>query len=66
MLKFGIRDKYVKMTNFEDMSTKKKENEPGSEDFETLKLKKRVNRTGETTPNGRDEGYSFLRLCRYC
>jgi hypothetical protein len=42
MLKFGIRDKYVKMTNFEDMSTKKKENEPGSKDFETLKLKKRV------------------------
>ena len=42
MLKFGIRDKYVKMTNFEDMSRKKKYNEHGSEDFETLKLKKRI------------------------
>ena len=38
----SISDKYVKFTNFEDMPTKKKDNEPGSEDFETLKLKKRI------------------------
>ncbi|MFN6020288.1 MAG: hypothetical protein ACK49F_07880, partial [Bacteroidota bacterium] len=39
---FGIVDKYVKITNFENMPTKKKDIEPGSEDFETLKLKKRI------------------------
>jgi ABC-type phosphate transport system auxiliary subunit len=39
---FGIVDKYVKITNFEDMSMKKKDIELGSEDFETLKLKKRI------------------------
>ena len=39
---FGIVDKYVKITNFENMPTKKKDIGPGSEDFETLKLKKRI------------------------
>ena len=39
---FGIVDKHVKITNFENMPTKKKDIEPGSEDFETLKLKKRI------------------------
>ena len=42
MRKFGIKDKCVKTTNFKDMPTKKKDIEPGSEDFETLKLKKRI------------------------
>jgi hypothetical protein len=42
MRKFGIKDKCVKTTNFKDMPTKKKANEPSSEDFETLKLKKRI------------------------
>jgi len=39
---FGIVDKYVKITNFENMPMKKKDIELGSEDFETLKLKKRI------------------------
>jgi hypothetical protein len=42
MRKFGIKDKCLKTTNFKDMPTKKKDNETGSEDFETLKLKKRI------------------------
>jgi hypothetical protein len=42
MRKFGIKDKCVKTANFKDMPTKKKDNEPSSEDFETLKLKKRI------------------------
>ena len=39
---FGIVDKYVKITNFKNMPMKKKDIELGSEDFETLKLKKRI------------------------
>jgi len=42
MRKFGIEDKFVKHTNFEVMSKRKKEIEVESDDFETLKLKKRV------------------------
>ena len=42
MRKFGIIDKYVKNTNFEDMPTKKKDIKPDSGEFETLKLKKRI------------------------
>ena len=42
MRKFGIEDKFVKNTNFEVMPTQKKDKAQSSEDFETLKLKKRI------------------------
>jgi hypothetical protein len=42
MRKLGIEDKYVKHTNFEGMPKRKKEIEVGSDEFETLQLKKRV------------------------
>lgn len=42
MRKFGIEDKFVKKTNFDMMSTQKKEKSQASDDFETLKLKKRI------------------------
>lgn len=42
MVQFGIQDKLAKKTNFVSMSNKKKDKEPISEDFETLKLKKRI------------------------
>lgn len=42
MRKFGIEDKFVKHTNFEVMSKRKKEIEAESDDFETLQLKKRI------------------------
>ena len=42
MRKFGIEDKFVKNTNFVSMPTRKKDKEQSSEDFETLKLKKRI------------------------
>ena len=42
MRKFGIEDKFVKKTNFDIMSTQKKEKSQASDDFETLKLKKRI------------------------
>ena len=42
MRKFGIEDKFVKNTNFVDMPKRKKDKEVSSEDFETLKLKKRI------------------------
>ena len=42
MRKFGIEDKFVKNTNFVYMPKQKKEKEHSSEDFETLKLKKRI------------------------
>lgn len=42
MRKFGIEDKFVKNTNFVSMPTRKKDKEHNSEDFETLKLKKRI------------------------
>ena len=42
MRKFGIADKFVKNTNFVSMPNKKKDKEPISEGFETLKLKKRI------------------------
>jgi hypothetical protein len=42
MRKFGIEDKFVKNSNFVSMPTRKKDKEQSSEDFETLKLKKRI------------------------
>jgi transposase len=42
MRKFGIEDKFVKNTNFVIMPTRKEDKEQSSEDFETLKLKKRI------------------------
>ena len=42
MRKFGMGDKFVKNTNFVYMPKQKKEKEHSSEDFETLKLKKRI------------------------
>ena len=42
MRKFGIEDKFVKNTNFVSMPTEKKDKDPSSDDFETLKLKKRI------------------------
>lgn len=42
MRKFGIEDKFVKKTNFDRMSTQKKEKSQTSDEFETLKLKKRI------------------------
>lgn len=42
MRKFGIEDKFVKNTNFVSMSKQKKQQPEGSDDFETLKLKKRI------------------------
>lgn len=42
MRKFSIKDKFVKNSNFASMPTQKKDNEHSSEDFETLKLKKRI------------------------
>ncbi|WP_445749996.1 MULTISPECIES: hypothetical protein [Flavobacteriaceae] len=42
MRKFGIEDKFVKNTNFVSMSKQKKQQEESSDDFEMLKLKKRI------------------------
>lgn len=42
MRKFGIEDKFIKNTNFVSMPAQKKDKEHSSEDFETLKLKKRI------------------------
>ena len=42
MRKFGIEDKFLKNINFEIMPKQKKDNAQSSEDFETLKLKKRI------------------------
>jgi hypothetical protein len=42
MRKFGIADKFVKNHNFASMPTRKKEEGKSPEDFETLKLKKRI------------------------
>lgn len=42
MRKFGIDDKYAKRSNFEHMPKRKKEVDLHCEDFESLKLKKRV------------------------
>lgn len=42
MRKFGIEDKFIKNINFVSMPTRKKDKEQSSEDFETLKLKKRI------------------------
>jgi transposase len=42
MVHFGIEDKFIKNTNFVSMPTQKKDKEQSSEDFETLKLKKRI------------------------
>lgn len=42
MRKFGIKDKAVKKSNFDYMSKRKKEVEIESEDYEILKLKKRI------------------------
>lgn len=42
MRKFGIEDKFVKNTNFDSMPKRKKDVEVGSDEFETLKLKKRI------------------------
>lgn len=42
MRKFGIEDKFVKNTNFVSMPSRKNDKEHSSEDFETLKLKKRI------------------------
>ena len=42
MRKLGIEDKFVKNTNFVSMPTRKENKEQSSEDFETLKLKKRI------------------------
>jgi transposase len=42
MRKFGIEDKFEKSLNFVSMSTRKKDKEQSSEDFETLQLKKRI------------------------
>ncbi len=42
MCRFGIQDKFKKMPNFVSMSNRKKEKQTDSEDFETLKLKKRI------------------------
>ena len=42
MRKLDIKDKYVKNTNFEAMPKPKKEKEVGSDEFETLQLKKRI------------------------
>jgi transposase len=42
MRKLGIEDKFVKNTNFVSMPMRKKDKEQSSEDFETLKLKKRI------------------------
>jgi hypothetical protein len=62
MLKFGMRDKYVKITNFEDMSTKKKYNEPGSEDFDTLKLKKRIEELEKQLQTAETKAIAFSTL----
>jgi len=42
MRKFGIEDKVVKIPNFDSMPNRKKEEESGSEEFEILKLRKRI------------------------
>jgi hypothetical protein len=42
MRKLGIEDKFVKNTNFGSMPKRKKEVEVESDEFETLKLKKRI------------------------
>lgn len=42
MRKFGIEDKFVKNINFEIMPKQEKEKSQTTDDFETLKLKKRI------------------------
>ena len=42
MHKLGMEDKFVRHTNFEAMPKRKKEIEVGSDEFETLQLRKRV------------------------
>lgn len=42
MRKLGIEDKFVKNVNFDSMPKRKKEVEVESDEFETLKLKKRI------------------------
>jgi transposase len=42
MCQFGIQDKFEKIPSFDSMSKRKKEDEPDSGDFETIKLKKRI------------------------
>lgn len=42
MRKFGIKDKQVKKINFDHMPKRKKEVEVESEEYEVLKLKKRI------------------------
>lgn len=42
MRKLGIKDKFIKTPNFEPMSNRQKEEDAGSEEFEILKLKKRI------------------------
>ncbi len=42
MQKLGMEDKFVKHTNFEAMPKRKREIEVGSEEFETLRLEKRI------------------------
>lgn len=42
MRKLGIADKFVSHTNFEAMPKRKKDTEAGSDEFDNLQLKKRV------------------------
>lgn len=42
MRTLGVEDKFVKHANFEGMPKRKKEMEVGSDEFETLQLKKRI------------------------
>jgi hypothetical protein len=42
MRKFDVEDNFIKKVNFESMSDRKKEDKTGSEEFEILKLKKRI------------------------
>lgn len=42
MRKFGIEDKFEKNTNFISMPKRKKDIEVGSDEFESLQLKKRI------------------------
>ncbi len=62
MRKFGIIDKYVKNTNFEDMPTKKKDIKPDSGEFEMLKLKKRLTDLEEQLQTAEIQAIAFFKM----
>ena len=59
MRKFDIEDNFIKKVNFESMSDRKKEDETGSEEFEILKLKKRIEELGKQVQTAEMKAIAF-------